>query len=250
MGEYYSGIFVSDEALAHYGVKGQKWGFRRFRNEDGSLTSEGRDHYGIGDPRKPGVAGSIRFNTRQQAEHNYHIRRFGSASAKTLESKPKQLSKKEQQIRKTRAKRLLKTAAIVGIGVAAIYGVHRYNKTTDNLIQLAKNDIHNTYKMGESSIKNAQDRANHNYWRTHDMNAITTRQAAKKVLHLNSHKQTRQFIKANNLAKRKTSEIIEQRAGKIVEQMHKNRRTGRFESISEKKRRKLAERMVRDRIYY
>lgn len=23
MGEYYSGIFVSDEALAHYGVKGQ-----------------------------------------------------------------------------------------------------------------------------------------------------------------------------------------------------------------------------------
>ena len=84
MGEYYSGIFVSDEALAHYGVKGQKWGFRRFRNEDGSLTSEGRDHYGIGDPRKPGVAGSIRSNTRQQAEHNYRVRRFGSASAKTL----------------------------------------------------------------------------------------------------------------------------------------------------------------------
>lgn len=96
MGEYYSGIFVSNEALAHYGVKGQKWGFRRFRNEDGSLTAEGRDHYGIGDPRKPGVAGSIQSNVRQ-AEHNYRVKRFGSASAKTLESKPKQLSKKSNR---------------------------------------------------------------------------------------------------------------------------------------------------------
>ena len=250
MGQYYGCTFTNTEnSLSHYGVKGQKWGFRRFRNEDGSLTAEGRDHYGIGDPRKPGVTGSVSQNARQ-AEHNYRVKRFGSASARTLERKPKQLSKKEQQIRKTKVKRMLKTAAIVGVGVAALYGMHRYNKTTDNLIQLAKNDIHNTYKMGESSIKNAQDRANHDYWRAHDMSAITTRSAAKKVLHLNSSKQTRQFIKANNLAKRKTSEIIEQRAGKIVEAVHKNRRTGRFEEISEKKRRRLAERAVRDHMYY
>ena len=28
--------------LAHHGVKGQKWGVRRFQNEDGTLTSEGK----------------------------------------------------------------------------------------------------------------------------------------------------------------------------------------------------------------
>ena len=37
--------------LAHSGVKGQKWGTRRWQNADGSLTAEGRIHYGVGDPR-------------------------------------------------------------------------------------------------------------------------------------------------------------------------------------------------------
>lgn len=33
--------------LIHYGVPGQKWGVRRWQNEDGSLTPEGYEHYGI-----------------------------------------------------------------------------------------------------------------------------------------------------------------------------------------------------------
>ena len=32
--------------LAHYGIKGMKWGVRRYQNKDGSLTSEGRVRYG------------------------------------------------------------------------------------------------------------------------------------------------------------------------------------------------------------
>lgn len=32
--------------LAHYGIKGQRWGFRRFQNEDMSLTPAGRERYG------------------------------------------------------------------------------------------------------------------------------------------------------------------------------------------------------------
>ena len=32
------------EYLAHYGVAGQKWGRRRYQNEDGSLTTLGRLH--------------------------------------------------------------------------------------------------------------------------------------------------------------------------------------------------------------
>ena len=31
--------------LAHHGIKGQKWGVRRFQEEDGSLTPAGRDRY-------------------------------------------------------------------------------------------------------------------------------------------------------------------------------------------------------------
>lgn len=39
-------------SLAHAGVKGQKWGVRRFQNKDGSLTNLGKIHYGVGDSRK------------------------------------------------------------------------------------------------------------------------------------------------------------------------------------------------------
>ena len=34
--------------LIHYGVPGMKWGIRRFQNEDGTLTEEGKIRYGKG----------------------------------------------------------------------------------------------------------------------------------------------------------------------------------------------------------
>lgn len=34
-----------DDELMHYGIKGQKWGVRRFQNEDGTLTPAGRKKY-------------------------------------------------------------------------------------------------------------------------------------------------------------------------------------------------------------
>lgn len=36
----------SEDFLAHYGIKGQKWGVRRFQNSDGSYTHEGKVRYG------------------------------------------------------------------------------------------------------------------------------------------------------------------------------------------------------------
>jgi len=41
----------SDE-LYHHGTKGQKWGKRRYQYENGSLTDEGRVHYGVGPARE------------------------------------------------------------------------------------------------------------------------------------------------------------------------------------------------------
>ncbi len=37
---------VSSE-LTHHGIKGQKWGIRRFQNKDGSLTNKGKKRYGL-----------------------------------------------------------------------------------------------------------------------------------------------------------------------------------------------------------
>lgn len=36
------------DTLAHHGIKGQKWGVRRFQNTDGSLTAAGKQRYGTG----------------------------------------------------------------------------------------------------------------------------------------------------------------------------------------------------------
>ena len=33
--------------LYHHGIKGQKWGIRKYQNEDGTLTSEGKKRYGV-----------------------------------------------------------------------------------------------------------------------------------------------------------------------------------------------------------
>ena len=35
--------------LRHHGIKGQKWGVRRFQNSDGSLTAAGRKRYSADD---------------------------------------------------------------------------------------------------------------------------------------------------------------------------------------------------------
>lgn len=35
-----------DNTLCHHGIKGQKWGVRRYQNPDGSLTNAGRKKYG------------------------------------------------------------------------------------------------------------------------------------------------------------------------------------------------------------
>lgn len=42
-------IIAREDYLMHHGVKGQKWGVRRWQNEDGSLTPEGIKKYGTVD---------------------------------------------------------------------------------------------------------------------------------------------------------------------------------------------------------
>lgn len=34
-------------SLCHHGIKGQRWGLRRFQNEDGSYTAAGKNRYGF-----------------------------------------------------------------------------------------------------------------------------------------------------------------------------------------------------------
>lgn len=51
----------TETSMCHHGVKGQKWGIRKYQNMDGSLTAAGRKHYGYepGRKGKHGDAGEV-----------------------------------------------------------------------------------------------------------------------------------------------------------------------------------------------
>lgn len=46
MGNYYSAY------LMHHGIRGQKWGIRRYQNEDGTLTEAGKERYARKEARR------------------------------------------------------------------------------------------------------------------------------------------------------------------------------------------------------
>lgn len=45
MNDYRAYVECDYNSIYHYGVKGTKWGVRRYQYEDGSLTPEGKEHY-------------------------------------------------------------------------------------------------------------------------------------------------------------------------------------------------------------
>lgn len=60
---------MDNNNLQHIGIKGMRWGIRRFQNKDGSLTPEGRKRYADDDGDSSGNKGAhedhIRAHTRR-----------------------------------------------------------------------------------------------------------------------------------------------------------------------------------------
>ena len=71
-------VVYSDE-LCHYGIRGMRWGIRRYQNADGSLTTAGRNRYSTG------------------KHHSIFTRKKTTSKVKTRlsEEKPKQKSVSE-----------------------------------------------------------------------------------------------------------------------------------------------------------
>lgn len=82
-----------DDQLYHYGIKGQRWGTRRFQNTDGTLTTEGKARYRIGGehrdesrPKTPRPTDRIKQNKPDIIDRINSIGRSGRRSSQATGS--------------------------------------------------------------------------------------------------------------------------------------------------------------------
>ena len=124
-------VCTRQNELAHHGIKGQKWGVRRFQNADGSLTSAGRKRYddGSGDRR----------DNKPSNEKTYRVPKNKSLHRLQLEDKYKKQGLSQEQAEQKAAKRIraeqyVAAAAAVTVASCVAYAMYK-GYTSDKVIK-------------------------------------------------------------------------------------------------------------------
>lgn len=128
---------MSNNELYHYGILGQKWGRRNYQYEDGSLTPEGRTHYGVGDSRKNRE--NPRYSSDQKKRDRSVYGRSGASRIEKRVNKGESISgaRSREADRINSARRTAQAAGAVGRTIGevggAIAGFMMSKKATDAL---------------------------------------------------------------------------------------------------------------------
>lgn len=87
-------VFISGDELYHHGIKGQKWGVRRFQNADGSLKPAGEKRYTEGGKESLGTKASKFIKKRKENLENYsNYKKLQQKASKKYDLKDKEYQK-------------------------------------------------------------------------------------------------------------------------------------------------------------
>lgn len=82
------------ESLSHHGILGQKWGIRRYRNQDGTLTPAGKKRYAVL-TRKDGSVDIVKKSPKVVAKKFKNNQRFWDKADEYAFAKTGELNKSE-----------------------------------------------------------------------------------------------------------------------------------------------------------
>ena len=121
-----------NEELYHHGIKGMRWGVRRFQNPDGSLTKAGMRRYGDKSPYEVTTSDGDTFRVSKGSKNNYNTR--SSKVTKTWGQHNKEVddAKAKKRISKQYAKEQAKGDEALKKSYNRMY-VDAYNKAADKM---------------------------------------------------------------------------------------------------------------------
>ena len=122
---------MNNEELYHFGVKGMKWGVRRFQNKDGSYTNAGkkrRANENYSDKQRKhdrtfyGKGGERRINKKMNEGHGVQSARHYEVERKERNEKRKAAVKRVAKKGAKKASRVLATIGVYGLYDEIFFG--------------------------------------------------------------------------------------------------------------------------------